>query len=630
MNGKKSRTCDAHVQNLMSKAQTVYNIESYFFLEKPEDEQFYQKRRRFKIQGLDNLNALETECDKSWKEGRNSIEKLCESMTQLIKRTTQEMQQRWQQGYEKMKRDLAEVKNHLDLYMQDPHFELSLEEIVLCESAPISPVLIVMLEDCHVSVAETLMANFQVQAWDLKVEGQKDWIVKLQQFVSDQMEHGAIGVAARAAEGVKQLGGEAPDLQAVAFEYNQETSQRFQSLFASSAEREALECLRAGEAGLQVRNFDKALEELKRGRVLLQKIDNIQLNLQLNNSMAETYCMAERWQDTVPLCEETLSTWGNELFHFELLRTLFYLTQAYYQLNQQEQGYATVEKWAEKLKTDSTRCRCIFLCIRTITLREQGNLTEAEQCYDEVLKLHQFHSYIIASSTLKAKYISVRWTFPIFIILGVFVYILKRMVVLMKKFFFTRWCLLSLCFAAICVIVGINPEAMAIQPCSSHPHQSEEYANCLVDKGNLHRSSNRQKEAELLYLQAVDIYSAHFPHSQDYAVSLNQLGILYDDMGKSADSEKRYNQCINIGSTHFPQSQIYADCLHNLGILYDDMGKHDDSEKRYLQAITIYSNYFPHSRSYDDCLENLGNLYMVEKRMLEGTAKLEDAKSIEL
>lgn len=407
------------------------NIESYFFLEKPEDEQLYQKRRRLKGQGLGNLTALETECDRSWEEGRNSIEKLCQSMTKLIKRTTQEMQQRGQKCYEKMKRDLAEAKNHLDLYMLDPHFELSLKEIVLCESAPISPVLVVMLEDCRVSVAETLMANFQVQAWDLKTEGHKDWIAKLQQVVSDQMEQGAIGVAARAAEDVKQLGGEAPYLQAVAFEYNQKTSQRFQSLFASSAEREAEECLRAGEAAQQVRNFDKALEELKRGIVLLHGIDNMQLNLQLNNCMAETYCVAERWQDTVPLCEKILKTWGNEPYHFELLRTLFYLTQAYYQHNQQNQGYAALKKWAEKLQAGSPRCLCIILCIWTITLRQEGKLSEAVERYDEVLKLQEPRSYIIFSSrcpwydTFKAHVfnkIGIFWSFMVLCICIVIIF----------------------------------------------------------------------------------------------------------------------------------------------------------------------------------------------------------------
>lgn len=87
--------------------------------------------------------------------------------------------------------------------------------------------------------------------------------------------------------------------------------------------------------------------------------------------------MAEDRIDSVHLCEETLNTWGDKPYYDELLRTLFYLTQAHYQLNRQDQGYAAAEKWAGILKDESPRCVSILLCIRTITSRQQGKLGEA-------------------------------------------------------------------------------------------------------------------------------------------------------------------------------------------------------------------------------------------------------------
>lgn len=116
--------------------------------------------------------------------------------------------------------------------MQDPHFKLNEEESAPYKSAPISPVFKIMVGDCRILVVETLMANLHLQTWDLKVEGQRDWIRKLQQFIRDQAKKCAIDVAVIAAENMRQLGGEGLDFETVTFEYKQESSQRLQSLFA--------------------------------------------------------------------------------------------------------------------------------------------------------------------------------------------------------------------------------------------------------------------------------------------------------------------------------------------------------------------------------------------------------------
>lgn len=68
-----------------------------------------------------------------------------------------------------------------------------------------------------------------------------------------------------------------------------------------------------------------------------------------------------------------------------------------------------MEKWAGKLKTESPQCRCILLCTRTITLKQQGKLGEAVKLYAEVSKLQAPCSYI--SVPVNVKSIAVLPTF---------------------------------------------------------------------------------------------------------------------------------------------------------------------------------------------------------------------------
>lgn len=572
--GKKVRACHAHMQNLMQKATTVHDIAAFAFIETPKDGTLYEERRYFMEQARGNLYLLETECDRGWEEGKKTLTEAFNAMNAVVQKSFQKMQQRGQKCYEKMKQDLGDIRSHLKLSVQDRNFQLSSEEMAICKATSTDLVFDVSFDECRLPVVETLLSNLHVTAWDVKLERESDWRHKLLKSLSHK-------------DAVLQK--------------NEETSHRLRLLLTTPDERKAIEYLIAANADRNAKNFERALKNLQEGRDLLKETDDIDLCLKLNNSMAETYCMTERWEDALKLCQETLDTWGNTPHHCELLRTIFYLTQAHYQLKQDAQGYAVVEKWTAILKAESPRSQCILLCIQAITLRQQGEIEKAAGLYKTVTKLNQPFPYIIASSRCCMS--------------GINQSVVNEQTAQPVKRYLNKLYCFPLCILIISVLIGVK----LFGP-------TEEHANNLVNKAMRFHHMNMLKDAELVYLQAINVYSTNFPQSQGYAYCLQNLGSLYYAMKKNAEGEKRYMQAINIYSTHFPLSLNYAKCLNDMGIFYEEMGKHADSEKRYLQAIDILSIYFPQSESYAHCLFNLGLLYEKDKRKGDAVKQFERSR----
>lgn len=276
---------------------------------------------------------------------------------------------------------------------------------------------------------------------------------------------------------------------------------------------------------------------------------------------------------------------GDQPYNLELLRILFYLTQAYYQLNQYDQGYAELEQWTEKLKHESPHCRCILLSIRIITLKQQKKSRDAAMLYDEVINLHLPNSYIITSSLYRLKKYSD--LYEIFLCLSV---ILTPIV---SEFIGLNYSIRTI----IMFLIGI-----VVIP------TFQDDADSLVKLGDRCRSSDKREEAESNYLQAINIYSNRFPLSQNYAKCLSNLGALYSDMRKCVDSEKWYLLAINIYSANYPQNKDYAQCLYDLGLLYEEVKRKLDARQKFETAGKIYRQLGDETR-VRDCNRALARLY---------------------
>lgn len=89
----------------------------------------------------------------------------------------------------------------------------------------------VIVGDNRLSVAETLIANFQVLAWDIKKEKKRNWGLKLQKFAKNQVVNKQFENALRAAELAKDCGVEGPDLTNETIKQSEEANQRLQCVF---------------------------------------------------------------------------------------------------------------------------------------------------------------------------------------------------------------------------------------------------------------------------------------------------------------------------------------------------------------------------------------------------------------
>ena len=245
--------------------------------------------------------------------------------------------------------------------------------------------------------------------------------------------------------------------------------------------------------------------------------------------MAETYCLAARWQDCVSLCQDILNTWSLSPHHFELLQTLFYLTHAYYWLHKKSQGYAATDEWTKQLTADTTHSQCVLLCTQGNKLRLQDKYEEAELLLDKAVQLGQLPSYILACG----------WRF----------------------------------LAEVSTSLGKPMKAEAaylwsLEMFSTYYPKAYAFFFCLYELGWSYMESNRFSDAEKQFLQGKQLYSTHFPNSEGYIVCILGLGHLYKAMNRLGDAEQQLLQAFQLSFTPLQHSEVYADCLLEFGGFY--------------------------------------------------------------
>lgn len=148
---------------------------------------------------------------------------------------------------------------------------------------------------------------------------------------------------------------------------------------------------------------------------------------------------------------------------------------------------------------------------------------------------------------------------------------------------------------------------------TKHPY----YLNCLNNLGNLYRDLNRNREAEALYEQVLDLKGRQLGRKNaSIAESLLNLAILYKNTGQYDKAEPLYEEALSIyGQVNGPQHNTYARTLNSLGSFYFNTGQPKKAEQLYLRAKRLFEDTLGTSQAaYAAILTNLANIYMRDRQ----------------
>ncbi|OPY55840.1 MAG: photosystem I assembly protein Ycf3 [Pelotomaculum sp. PtaU1.Bin035] len=138
-----------------------------------------------------------------------------------------------------------------------------------------------------------------------------------------------------------------------------------------------------------------------------------------------------------------------------------------------------------------------------------------------------------------------------------------------------------------------------------------------------YHSIGRMKEAEPLYLKAVNQAQINGEEKEDYLFYLNNLALLYQESGRLKEAEPLFKKLVELTLKTVGRKHIkYADCLHNLGYLYYSLGQFKTAKNMLLKSLEITREILgDKNSSYANGLESLLEFYI-------STGDLAEAKKI--
>ena len=120
----------------------------------------------------------------------------------------------------------------------------------------------------------------------------------------------------------------------------------------------------------------------------------------------------------------------------------------------------------------------------------------------------------------------------------------------------------------------------------------ENIAEHLNNLAKPYYEQEKYKEAEFLYLKAVEIYKITLPENHPQLIRhLNNLAKLYYEQGKYEEAEPFFLQAMKINKINkiaLSKNDPYIDIsLNNLAELYYAQGKYEDAKFLFLKTIEI-------------------------------------------
>jgi CHAT domain-containing protein/tetratricopeptide (TPR) repeat protein len=159
-------------------------------------------------------------------------------------------------------------------------------------------------------------------------------------------------------------------------------------------------------------------------------------------------------------------------------------------------------------------------------------------------------------------------------------------------------------------------------------------ANVAAVNNNLaevYRLEGRYREAEPLFLEALEVLEKDPKRGLDFAASLNNLGLVYEAQGRLGEAEPKDDLALELRTRLLgPGHALVADSLNNLGQLRRDQGKYAEAAVLYRRALRIYnrgaSEDTPESAA---TYANLGAVYSDQGRYAEAEQQYRRALALD-
>ncbi|QDT95534.1 tetratricopeptide repeat protein [Gimesia aquarii] len=161
----------------------------------------------------------------------------------------------------------------------------------------------------------------------------------------------------------------------------------------------------------------------------------------------------------------------------------------------------------------------------------------------------------------------------------------------------------------------------------NHP----EFATSLNNLADLYRSQGRYEEAETLHQQAMEIRRTVLGENHpSFASSLNNLAVLYANQGRYEEAETLYRQAMEIRRTVLGENHpFFATSLNNLAHLYQSQGRYEEAEPLHQQDMEISRTVLGENHpEFATSLNNLAHLYQSQGRYEEAETLYRQAMEI--
>ena len=141
--------------------------------------------------------------------------------------------------------------------------------------------------------------------------------------------------------------------------------------------------------------------------------------------------------------------------------------------------------------------------------------------------------------------------------------------------------------------------------------ENSDFAHSLNNLAEIYRHQGRYKEAEPLYLRALEITKCLLgEENPSVATSLNNLALLYYSQGRYKEAEPLFLQALEITKCLLGEENSYvATSLNNLALLYHSQGRYKEAEVLYLQALDMRKRLLV--ESHPDVAQSLNNLALL-------------------
>ena len=146
-----------------------------------------------------------------------------------------------QHRYENVKQQLRQVRDNLVRLVEDRDFELTIDDTAVCENAQTGSLFRIVLRDCRLRMAETLMTDFYIlpleESAHIVVVKRIEVRAKLTNMTRELTEAGKVDIAVKTCEYLKNLDGKdvLPDSEAAVAKLTEKTAESFSLLLPRSA-----------------------------------------------------------------------------------------------------------------------------------------------------------------------------------------------------------------------------------------------------------------------------------------------------------------------------------------------------------------------------------------------------------